>query len=517
MRIVCPQCGYSRDIPTDKVPSRSSIATCPKCQFRFRFRGHQAPSMPGEALDEPVYPPRPSRPAVPVEDTTGYQPHTPYEPRSQRLYMPEPAPEAGPRPEAEPEHYGHMPPRPQARWLPDPEPGREPQAPSRAPAGARQPWVSRQPLEEEAPGVDVFGRLGESLAPRPGEPETAASRSRPVGWEQGDPYAVEPPVATPVIERAAPASHAPPVQPEEQAAHGASRLGEPVEPGYAMPGPDDAPSAVRQDEASGTAPSEDVQPSEAVAGVDSVRDIWARLQAMGGETRGSSGAAPGAPRQAEGEPAAPSTSVHPDTVAPWEQLEHYGVVPAFLNTVKNILARPGDFFEQLPPVSGKLRPLIFALVVSVLAMLAGVVWNYFGLGPNLSELGRTDGFQGLGSGAIGGLALLGLSPFALIAFVFLDSALTHLLLGLLRSAARPFEDTFRIICYAGAPWVLAALPVPYSYLIPVVLIWHMTLQAIGLKKLHQAGYPQVLASVLVKWSLFFMASFAFLHVLITRR
>ncbi|WP_243362030.1 YIP1 family protein [Fundidesulfovibrio terrae] len=473
MRIVCPQCGYSRDIPTDKVPSRSSIATCPKCQFRFRFRGHQAPSRPDEALDEPVYPPRPSRPAVPVEDATGYQPHTPYEPRSQRLYMPEPAPEAGPRPEAEPEHYGHMPPRPQARWLPDPEPGQEPQAP----AGARQPWVSRQPLEEEGPGVDVFGRLGESLAPRPSEAETAAP---------------------PVIERTAPVSHASPVQPEELASHGASRLGEPVEPGYAMPGP---------------APSEDVQPSEAVAGEDSVRDIWARLQAMGGETK----AAPSVPRQAEGEPAAPSASVHPDTVAPWEQLEHYGVVPAFLNTVKNILARPGDFFEQLPPVSGKLRPLIFALVVSVLAMLAGVVWNYFGLGPNLSELGRTDGFQGLGSGAIGGLALLGLSPIALIAFVFLDSALTHLLLGLLRSAARPFEDTFRIICYAGAPWVLAALPVPYSYLIPVVLIWHMTLQAIGLKKLHQAGYPQVLASVLVKWSLFFMASFAFLHVLITRR
>jgi len=59
--------------------------------------------------------------------------------------------------------------------------------------------------------------------------------------------------------------------------------------------------------------------------------------------------------------------------------------------------------------------------------------------------------------------------------------------------------------------------VPYSYLIPVVLIWNMTLQAIGLKKLHGAGYPQVLASVLVKWSMVFMSTFAVLHLLITRK
>jgi hypothetical protein len=335
-----------------------------------------------------------------------------------------------------------------------------------------------------------------------------------VAWEQGDPHTieppVEPPVIQPVIERAAPVP-----QPQEPHTPADS-----VDAGYAMPVPPVSVEDAHAQEASAPSPvlPEEVQPSEAVAGQDSVRDIWARLQAMGGETKPASGGASGAHRQADGEATAPSAaSMHPDTVAPWEQLEHYGVVPAFLNTVKNILARPGDFFDQLPPVTGKLRPLIFALVVGVLAMLAGVVWNYFGLGPNLSELGRTDGFQGLGSGAIGGLALLGLSPIALMAFVFLDSALAHLLLGLLRSASRPFEDTFRIICYAGAPWVLAALPVPYSYLIPVVLIWHMTLQAIGLKKLHQVGYPQVLASVLVKWSLFFMASFAFLHVLITRR
>jgi len=476
MRIVCPQCGYSRDIPADKVPARSSIATCPKCHFRFRFRGLQAQSSQDDAPDEPVYPPRPSRPAV-EQAPPAYAHSAPFEPRNQRLYAVENP--------GEPEHYGHLPPRPQARWLPDPEPSR--------------------PVETAEQELPDYGRLGE---PAPNIPPHAAA-SAPTGdtsigpapeavWAYEETSEARVPLASPVIERT---THPKP-SPDEH---------EPLPPEYAMPEPD--PTDTGSEGAQTEQPQQaEVQPSEAVAGEDSVRDIWARLQAMGGETK----VAAGAYRQPEGEPVAPA-AVHSDSGAPWEQLEHYGVVPAFLNTIKSILLKPGDFFDQLPPVSGKLRPLIFAMVLCVVSMLFGLIWNYFGLGPNLSELGRTDGFQGLGAGALGGLALLGLSPIVLIGFVFLDAALAHLLLGLLRSATRPFDETFRTICYSGGPWILTALPVPYSYLIPVILIWHMTLQAIGLKKLHQGGYPQVLASVLVKWSLFFMASFAILHVLITRR
>ncbi len=38
MRITCPQCGFSRQIPDDKVPDTAELATCPKCSHRFRFR-----------------------------------------------------------------------------------------------------------------------------------------------------------------------------------------------------------------------------------------------------------------------------------------------------------------------------------------------------------------------------------------------------------------------------------------------------------------------------------------------
>jgi len=38
MRITCPSCGFSRDMPEDRIPSTARLATCPKCRHKFRLR-----------------------------------------------------------------------------------------------------------------------------------------------------------------------------------------------------------------------------------------------------------------------------------------------------------------------------------------------------------------------------------------------------------------------------------------------------------------------------------------------
>lgn len=38
MRILCPMCGFAREIDEAKVPPRAQMATCPKCTHKFRFR-----------------------------------------------------------------------------------------------------------------------------------------------------------------------------------------------------------------------------------------------------------------------------------------------------------------------------------------------------------------------------------------------------------------------------------------------------------------------------------------------
>ena len=36
MKIVCPQCDFTREVPDDRLPAAAVIATCPHCQHRFR-------------------------------------------------------------------------------------------------------------------------------------------------------------------------------------------------------------------------------------------------------------------------------------------------------------------------------------------------------------------------------------------------------------------------------------------------------------------------------------------------
>jgi len=38
MRILCPLCGFGREIDETKIPPRAQMATCPKCAHKFRFR-----------------------------------------------------------------------------------------------------------------------------------------------------------------------------------------------------------------------------------------------------------------------------------------------------------------------------------------------------------------------------------------------------------------------------------------------------------------------------------------------
>ena len=85
MRITCPACHFSREIPEAAVPARSEMATCPKCKMKFRFRTlDPAPAQPltaqagpakgddgTEPAASPVAPPRPEAGPTKGDDGTG--------------------------------------------------------------------------------------------------------------------------------------------------------------------------------------------------------------------------------------------------------------------------------------------------------------------------------------------------------------------------------------------------------------------------------------------------------------
>jgi predicted Zn finger-like uncharacterized protein len=53
MNITCPKCGFGRNVDEAKLPSKAVMATCPKCQHRFKFR-----EVPKAPASEPARTPK---------------------------------------------------------------------------------------------------------------------------------------------------------------------------------------------------------------------------------------------------------------------------------------------------------------------------------------------------------------------------------------------------------------------------------------------------------------------------
>ncbi len=65
MNIICPNCGFSRNVDEASLPQRAVMATCPKCSQRFKFR--EMPVPPRIHAEEPVSP-RQEPPAPPATE-----------------------------------------------------------------------------------------------------------------------------------------------------------------------------------------------------------------------------------------------------------------------------------------------------------------------------------------------------------------------------------------------------------------------------------------------------------------
>ncbi len=493
MRITCPQCGFFRDIPDNKVPVTSTMATCPKCRHRFKFRldreqasrrqesRDRAPLSGLEETESSWRRPGPAaaRRDAPAPAASRFDPeafpeddvHEVAPPAKRRTAVPEPL-EDEPTPPAtphfeEPAHFRHGPPN--AHGAADDRDGRSVSG-----------QTTRRPLLEEDDDEDF-------QAPPP-------RRARQVEEASQDD-----PLPPPVEEAKAPPA-APTAAPEA-----------PRETPRTPQAPEDAPvappaSAARQ------APEQDA-PKAPPAGrrSDGVRDIWARLKAMD-EDAPKKRVDPESLGDPFDEEEAPPREVVTDPI-PWERLDAYGFFPGLLLTLKKILLSPAAFFGEMPEGRPKGKALVFNLLISEFLLVLDFLWTIMGLRHKLGA--GTAQSEALGAAAatpgLGFLIALLLVPLAIALGIYLDAWLTHLLLLLFRSAKKGFNETFRVMCYSAAPTVLTAIPVAGQILSPVILVWYMAVQAIGLKKVHQGAYTQTLAAIFIKWSLYLFLLLAMLQ------
>ena len=90
MQIVCPECRFAREVDESKIPARSQVATCPKCQTKFKFRDLPEPEFLIEepepaSAPEPTPAPKAEPEAKPV---TRRSMQLPLEPRDEKTARP---------------------------------------------------------------------------------------------------------------------------------------------------------------------------------------------------------------------------------------------------------------------------------------------------------------------------------------------------------------------------------------------------------------------------------------------
>jgi hypothetical protein len=538
MRINCPQCGFFRELPDNKVPVTSTMATCPKCRHRFKFRPERDPVSRAAPRD----PAPQTAPAQPQDDGESSWRRSGKNParRDQKPSVaarPDPAeirelpPEDAPVParrqrtpapaediEEAPVHTSRSP-------YADTDPFEE--VPARAPRapydGARR-LPDAPPEDAPRPASRRTAPAPEARRPAPAEPladdapETPADDWREAGYRHfrdneapAETFAddAEPAAAPRQADRAprseaVPREDAPPVR---QAAP-ARNAGRDIPEAPAAP---DFPDTPETPETPDTPPAGNA-PDPASRRNDGVRDIWARLQAMNDEPRRK--AAPESKRFSpqdgpDGDETPREAVTDP---IPWERLDAYGFFPGLFLTLKKVLFTPMDFFGAMPEGRPKAKALVFNLLISEFLLVIDFLWSLFGLRVRLGGPAQSEGLGLMAhTPGLGFLVALLLVPLAISLGIYLDAWLTHLLLLLFRSAKKGFNETFRVMCYSAAPTVLSAVPVAGQILSPVILVWYMTLQAIGLKKVHEAAYTQTLAAIFIKWSLYLFLLLAMLQ------
>jgi hypothetical protein len=186
---------------------------------------------------------------------------------------------------------------------------------------------------------------------------------------------------------------------------------------------------------------------------------------------------------------------------PWDERDRIGLVSALVETTREVLTQPTAFFRAMPVAGGVASPLLYAVIVGWIGLVASAFYQAIfrsvvgsGLGAFGSErpevlalLGWVEGWAGFVAQAVFG------GVFVVIG-VFVAAGVLHLVLLLLGGARRDFEATFRVVSFSQATSVLFLVPFCGQL---VALVWTLVLYVLGLAEAHQIGRGKATAAVLL--------------------
>ena len=197
--------------------------------------------------------------------------------------------------------------------------------------------------------------------------------------------------------------------------------------------------------------------------------------------------------------ATPPLSPTPDVAAvapaglPWDRRQELGLFPAFVETLKLVLLSPTTAFSAMKTEGGLSEPLIYAVIGGSVGFIVNFLFSL--LMSSFGFMGNRNGLAGILNVGIGAVALVIFIPILITLGFFIGSAILHLCLILVGGARRPFETTFRVVCFgAGSAYPLMILPICGGL---ISGIWCIVVQCIGLTRAHQTTTGRALLAILL--------------------
>jgi hypothetical protein len=160
------------------------------------------------------------------------------------------------------------------------------------------------------------------------------------------------------------------------------------------------------------------------------------------------------------------------------------MVQRFIDTLREVLTQPAQFFRSMARTGGLGPPLIFALI----GVAIGSVGSY------LTQMMMPFGVPGA-SGSGGFVAFAIMVPAIALCSLFIGSGLLHLLLLLIAGTKQPFETSFRTFAYTmGSIWPLSIIPFIGGI---IGAVWGLIVLILGTAESHEVTQAQAAIAVLL--------------------
>jgi len=191
-------------------------------------------------------------------------------------------------------------------------------------------------------------------------------------------------------------------------------------------------------------------------------------------------------------PGAPPIPPVTEPPLPWEQ-PGYPFLEALYETAKLFVTVPTQAFRRMSIAADLGRPLLYALLLGWVGVIAGQLYSIAlrGVTANLLPFQSAEGLA-MGTGV--SIAVMVLAPVFILLGIFIWSAIVHLFLMMVGGANSGFGATVRVMCYATTAQLAQIVPLCGGI---VGGVWAIVLEIIGLAQAHRTTTGKAAVAVLL--------------------